>query len=404
MLGIVFCTQCGMKAAGDHKFCAFCGSRLTENSISKSRQKNSHDLTTFQFLPAPESLPAPQTSQEGNWSGEWGHPGDESSTKLKDVIAHCYRNYAEFDGRASRAEFWKWYAYVAALPFVVVSALVLVATVVPDLLGLAPLALILLPIGHIIPTLACGVRRLHDTGRSGFALFIGLIPIIGNVVLFVWLAQSSKSGDNSDEELEKSNRPEVGRPISDPIRPGSGAENFKQEKQYATSEAFVWSGLGFLAIMVIGLFFSTIQMGKLVSRIERSEAIQIEYVKRHREIESQVKAAYGNTVIGDGLADFLARGGELASQSLSTYSAQYDKVESLYIPPWDRRGKRIRSLYLDHSEVWQSVIQQRIGNANSFPLAVEIETTWKSFCNQISNGMPLSAFRSIERRLSDLCK
>ncbi len=48
----------------------------------------------------------------------------------------------------------------------------------------------------IIPSLAVGVRRLHDTNRSGWWLLIGLIPCIGFIVLIVFLVQDGQAGDN----------------------------------------------------------------------------------------------------------------------------------------------------------------------------------------------------------------
>lgn len=47
-----------------------------------------------------------------------------------------------------------------------------------------------------IPSLAVGVRRLHDTGKSGWFLLIGLIPLVGGIILFVFTVQDSAAGDN----------------------------------------------------------------------------------------------------------------------------------------------------------------------------------------------------------------
>jgi uncharacterized membrane protein YhaH (DUF805 family) len=48
----------------------------------------------------------------------------------------------------------------------------------------------------VIPSLAVGVRRLHDTGRSGWWLLIGLIPLIGAIVLLVFFFQDGQPGNN----------------------------------------------------------------------------------------------------------------------------------------------------------------------------------------------------------------
>ena len=47
-----------------------------------------------------------------------------------------------------------------------------------------------------LPSLAVGVRRLHDTDRSGWWILIGLIPIIGWILLIVWFCSDSKPGEN----------------------------------------------------------------------------------------------------------------------------------------------------------------------------------------------------------------
>jgi len=47
-----------------------------------------------------------------------------------------------------------------------------------------------------IPSLAVAVRRLHDTGRSGWWFLIALIPLIGTILLIVWLATETKQETN----------------------------------------------------------------------------------------------------------------------------------------------------------------------------------------------------------------
>ena len=49
----------------------------------------------------------------------------------------------------------------------------------------------------LIPSIAVGVRRLHDTGRSGWWLLIGLIPVLGSIVLIVFFVLDSEPGENA---------------------------------------------------------------------------------------------------------------------------------------------------------------------------------------------------------------
>ncbi|MGL4564337.1 MAG: DUF805 domain-containing protein [Halioglobus sp.] len=105
------------------------------------------------------------------------------------------KKYATFSGRAQRAEYWY---------FLLFSTLIVIALSVIDgmtgsynedtgwglLSGLYSLAVLL-------PSIAVGARRLHDTSRTGWWLLIGLIPVIGTIVLIVFFALDSTPGDNA---------------------------------------------------------------------------------------------------------------------------------------------------------------------------------------------------------------
>ena len=103
---------------------------------------------------------------------------------FKQAVLRCVRDkYAEFNGRASRAEYW-WFV----LAYVVVS-------LVLSLLHLDIIAM-LFNLALLIPSLAAGTRRLHDIGKSGWFQLIWLIPLIGWILLIYWLAQPS-TGPNA---------------------------------------------------------------------------------------------------------------------------------------------------------------------------------------------------------------
>jgi uncharacterized membrane protein YhaH (DUF805 family) len=97
-------------------------------------------------------------------------------------------NYAVFEGRANRAEFW-WFV----LANIVISiALTILARISTLFIALQ----FIYAIGVIVPGLAVAVRRLHDTGRSGWWYFIGLVPLVGVIILVVFLASESVHADN----------------------------------------------------------------------------------------------------------------------------------------------------------------------------------------------------------------
>jgi uncharacterized membrane protein YhaH (DUF805 family) len=95
-----------------------------------------------------------------------------------DSIRTCLTKYVDFNGVASRSEFWWFMLFV----FVVSAALNYVSPLVGGLFGLA----------MILPELAVGARRLHDTGKSGWLQLLLLIPLIGLIILIVFWVQESK--------------------------------------------------------------------------------------------------------------------------------------------------------------------------------------------------------------------
>ena len=105
----------------------------------------------------------------------------------------CFRQYADFKGRAHRAEYWYFvlYGWLVSLAATFVDALTF--GVGDDGLGLLGAIYSLVV---FVPSLAVGVRRMHDTGRSGWTLLLGLIPVIGWVLIIVYSCQDSQHGGN----------------------------------------------------------------------------------------------------------------------------------------------------------------------------------------------------------------
>ena len=112
--------------------------------------------------------------------------------------------YVDFSGRASRSEYWWFYLFTG---LVSLGLGLLVGS-----LGDTPAALLLglLPIGLIIPGLATLIRRMHDSGRSGWWLLTALIPVLGVISLLVLTLLPSTPG---------ANRYGPGRSPSDPFLP-----------------------------------------------------------------------------------------------------------------------------------------------------------------------------------------
>ena len=98
------------------------------------------------------------------------------------------KQYVDFSGRAQRMEFWMF----ALFNFLISLGLAIIDMV----LGLGILQP-LYALAVLLPAIAVGVRRLHDTNRSGWWLLISLIPLIGAIILIVFWVQDSQPGDNA---------------------------------------------------------------------------------------------------------------------------------------------------------------------------------------------------------------
>lgn len=105
------------------------------------------------------------------------------------------KNFANFNGRARRSEFWYYYlfTFIVAIILNVVSA---VLGGIPVLGLLVSIVVWLIVVALIIPGIAVGFRRLHDTGKSGLFILVNLIPAVGSIVYLVLCAQDSQPGEN----------------------------------------------------------------------------------------------------------------------------------------------------------------------------------------------------------------
>jgi uncharacterized membrane protein YhaH (DUF805 family) len=108
-----------------------------------------------------------------------------------EAISSGFRNYVGFSGRASRSEFWYWILF---------TVLVSIVTSIIDLEVLSSSSIS--PFSSIwslvtfLPSLAMGVRRLHDTDRSGWWWLLSFIPLIGIIVLIVFWCSEGTRGPN----------------------------------------------------------------------------------------------------------------------------------------------------------------------------------------------------------------
>ena len=97
------------------------------------------------------------------------------------------KKYAEFSGRASRKELWM---------FVLFNTLAyIIFAIVCGVIGVPAIAA-LYWLGTLLPSISVQVRRLHDTNHHGGWWWLALLPIIGGIIVFVWLVSRGTEGDN----------------------------------------------------------------------------------------------------------------------------------------------------------------------------------------------------------------
>ena len=111
---------------------------------------------------------------------------------FSESIETCFKKYSQGRGRASRSEYWYFYLFSV----LVSSGLAVLFTELNKPILLA-LIIDLIDLAILVPSITVAVRRLHDTNRSAWNLLWSLLPIIGWIVQFVYLAQPGTVGSNN---------------------------------------------------------------------------------------------------------------------------------------------------------------------------------------------------------------
>ncbi|HCR87113.1 MAG TPA: DUF805 domain-containing protein [Psychrobacter sp.] len=119
-------------------------------------------------------------------SGMVNNHSAEANYGIMDWFKKALRNYANFSGRARRKEYWY---FVLVQMGLVIIAMILDAIIFNSEIGLF---YIVVALGLFLPGLAVTIRRLHDTSRSGWWFLISILPLIGSIILLVFLASDTK--------------------------------------------------------------------------------------------------------------------------------------------------------------------------------------------------------------------
>ena len=190
-----YCSKCGQPISDSAAFCPNCGNPTAQQQPQQPHPQPQQPPHAPQMQPyAPQGGYQQQQQYQGQqqYQQQYQKPNytvDPMGRKVRniDMLEACkifWQKYADFNGRARRAEYW--WAYLMYFIF----------CCIPYIGWLAVLA-------SIIPMIAVGVRRLHDLGKSGWNMLLGLIPIAGPIILIVWYCQEGQYGANEYGEDPK---------------------------------------------------------------------------------------------------------------------------------------------------------------------------------------------------------
>ncbi|WP_239007174.1 DUF805 domain-containing protein [Burkholderia diffusa] len=121
------------------------------------------------------------------------HEGNKMN--FTDAVRSAFNQYAKFEGRARRAEYW-YFALLTSVVSIICQVITMAGRDASALSLLLMIVAAVVSLALVLPSLAVTVRRLHDTGRSGWFLLIALIPIVGGILLLVWMCSRGTNGPN----------------------------------------------------------------------------------------------------------------------------------------------------------------------------------------------------------------
>jgi uncharacterized membrane protein YhaH (DUF805 family) len=95
-----------------------------------------------------------------------------------EAVKICLTKFVDFNGRASRSEFWWFMLFLVIANF---------------FLSFIPVVGFIFAIVSLVPSMAAGARRLHDIDKSGWLVLIGLIPLVSLILIYFFIQPSDGS-------------------------------------------------------------------------------------------------------------------------------------------------------------------------------------------------------------------
>ena len=105
------------------------------------------------------------------------------------------KRYAEFNGRSRRKEYWMFMLLAIGI-YIVASILDRIAGMNGMIAGRYGPITMLVALGLLVPSIAVSIRRLHDSDRSGWWLLLGLVPMVGEIIVLVFMVLKGTRGAN----------------------------------------------------------------------------------------------------------------------------------------------------------------------------------------------------------------
>ena len=105
-------------------------------------------------------------------------------------------NYANFNGRARRKEYWMFTLFFLLFALLAGFVIGILSAVGETVAMIAIILTVVWYLAHLVPSLAVTVRRLHDTGKSGWFYLLAIIPYIGGLIIFIFTVIEGDKGDN----------------------------------------------------------------------------------------------------------------------------------------------------------------------------------------------------------------
>jgi uncharacterized membrane protein YhaH (DUF805 family) len=394
--------------------------RLNELNVLRQSGKISDSEYALLVESATQNLGKESSSVK---SESWMPPNDSTNTasrkltaefelinapkamKFIETIKFSYKNYVNFNGRASRSEFWYWVLFNILAAFglgFVASVLGVDESQIDSLFGLFILS-------SIIPNLARIVRRLHDTNKPWTYALFALIPLVGNVLLTVWFCTKSDMGGNRFGPSEHGNDessnsvatpPHTYKPLLDKHETKSQLFNSSLKNLTQNKTVLVIATVFTLVGLVLQ---ANVQYGKLISTIEISES-QME--ERNEEMRELIRLHISST------GGFLSEKNRIEWEVGKKYWADVfesrirnagETIDSVFLMPWNFSHQAVKSNYMPHNFAWQKALASEKNDPYSDTYDDEISSTWINFCSELKSRVPWYSFGRFDSRIAKIC-